>query len=474
MTVLEFPTHPRLRNALSESSIFVHKFGGTSLGSAGAITSVSSLLEQFAGHQIAVVSAFSGVTNMLVESTRSPADEIVNKLRIRHHEILTGLIRDKRIDSTFHSSFVIKLDADLAKIAHCLEALVLTNGQVPDVFQALVWGFGEIWSAEIVAAVCRAPWINAREFLFLRDAPGQVRIDWERSGEAWRRVSRQLIDCPIIIVTGFICSTDKNCPATLNRNGSDHSAAIIANLVDAALLTIWKEVDGAFSADPRQVKDAVMLDQLSYHEAAELAYFGANVLHPATMQPCVTKKIPIVIRNTFNQRAQGTLITNTACVAWTRPCKAFTTIPSTALVNIEGSSMVGVKGTAVRVFQAAYKAGVNIVMITQASSEHSITIAVVKSEVDRCKKALDTAFFYEISEGNVSVTVDDHTAILTAVGDDMAHQPGLLGRLAGALGHAGVSIRAIAQGASERNITFVVAADSATAGILAMHDEIYC
>jgi aspartokinase/homoserine dehydrogenase 1 len=227
------------------------------------------------------------------------------------------------------------------------------------------------------------------------------------------------------------------------------------------------------TADPREVSAARPIDQLSYEEAAELAYFGGNILHPLTMQPCVSRKIPIVIRNTFDFSSSGTLIVDKPCNLWRFPCKAFTKIPATVLVNVEGAALLGVKGTAAKVFAAVYAADVNVVMITQASSEHSITFAVLKADAEKCMRKLREVFLYEVAEGAVHIAIDpEDTAILTAVGDNMKQQPGLLGRLATALGNAGVSVKAVAQGASERNITFVVAAHKANLGLLAMHQEI--
>jgi aspartokinase/homoserine dehydrogenase 1 len=270
------------------------------------------------------------------------------------------------------------------------------------------------------------------------------------------------------VITGFLASSHIGIPTTLKRNGSDFSGAIIANLFDATELTIWTDVDGIYSADPRTVLSAKMLSSMSYKEAAELAYFGAKVIHPQTMAPCVVKSIPIILRNTFNINCPGTLISKASLLE----ARAVTIIPQIALVNVEGSGLFGFSGIAAKLFGAVAAADVNIIMITQASSEYSICFAVPFPDADSVGEAVRSVFSNEIAEKSIDVSVDTSACIIAAVGDNMDKQVGLLGRLTSALGSSGVNIRAIAQGSSERNITIVVNKSDGPSGLRCLHDAL--
>ncbi|MBM4214363.1 MAG: bifunctional aspartate kinase/homoserine dehydrogenase I, partial [Gammaproteobacteria bacterium] len=275
-----------------------------------------------------------------------------------------------------------------------------------------------------------------------------------------------------LIITGFIAVDQRGVQTTLGRNGSDFSVSIFGSLLDAAEIHIWTDVDGVLSADPRRVPDAQVIDSLSYNEAMELAYFGAKVIHPQTMAPAVGREIPIWIRNTFAPDHAATLIC--AHPQSALAVKGITSIENIALLNLEGAGMIGVPGTASRLFGALREEGISVVLISQGSSEHSICCAVPREQADRAVATVRTAFARELDEGQIqSVEVDRELAILAVVGDGMAGIPGIAAKVFNALGTAAVNVRAIAQGASERNISVVVPAKAATRALRAVHSSFY-
>jgi aspartokinase/homoserine dehydrogenase 1 len=275
-----------------------------------------------------------------------------------------------------------------------------------------------------------------------------------------------------LIITGFVATTTTGKRTTLGRNGSDYSGSIFGSLLDAAEIIIWTDVDGVLSADPRLVPNAQVIDQLSYNEAMELAYFGAKVIHPQTIAPAVKDRIPIWIRNTFAPEKAGTLIC--AQPASTLPVKGITSIERVALVNLEGTGMIGVPGTAHRLFGALREEGISVILISQGSSEHSICCAIPQEQAERAAAVVTRAFERELEEGQIqSVDIDADHAILAVVGDGMAGTPGIAAKVFTALGDSGVNVRAIAQGASERNISAVVEGRSAMRALRAVHAGLY-
>lgn len=456
MSTINTPIPSRV---MCSGKVTVHKFGGTSVGGAAQFRQVGLILNRIVGgnHEfpVVVVSAMSGVTNRLYECIDCECDleakiaEIVEIHRYCVNEL--GLV---------NSDIVSVVESDLRSIR--------------DMSLDVIVGLGEIWSAKILAALLsqnglKSKFVNARDFLFLVDSK-DVRVDWNRSH--WPR-DNDPTHGSVFVVTGFLASAANGSPTTLKRNGSDHSGAIVARLVRAAALTIWTDVDGIYSADPRAVSSAHMIPSLSYREAAELAYFGAKVIHPQTMAPCVKGGIPIVLRNTFNVDCAGTVIGGVDTDTASGPARAVTTIADIALINVEGSGLFGFSGIAAKLFAAVAAVDVNIIMITQASSEYSICFAVPRGEASLCEKALREIFASWLDEGCIEISVADDACIIAVVGDGMHAQTGLLGKLASALGKAGVSIRALAQGSSERNITFVVNRNELNVGLQMLHDSLH-
>jgi len=274
------------------------------------------------------------------------------------------------------------------------------------------------------------------------------------------------------VITGYVASTKDGVAATLGRNGSDYSASIFAALFAADEIHIWTDVDGVMSANPRLVPEAVTLDTLSYDEAMELAYFGAKVIHPSTMAPAVERALPIYIRNTFKAEHPGTRIHATSTSAF--PVKGLATVEQIALLNLEGTGMIGVPGTAHRLFGALRDEGISVVMISQGSSEHSICCAIPAVAVERARAAVERAFFAERHHGQIqTVDVTPNCSILAVVGEGMAGKPGIAARFFSTLGKAGVNLRAIAQGSSERNISVVVDAADTQRALRAAHAAFY-
>ena len=296
-------------------------------------------------------------------------------------------------------------------------------------------------------------------------------MQWETSRSNFNAVVSEHF-LGVAVFTGFIARDDDGLQTTLGRNGSDYSAAIFAALSGAAELTLWTNVDGIMSADPNRVPEARVIDQLTYSEAMELAYFGANVIHPQTLGPVIEHGIPVVVRNSFNLRHPGSRIL--ARPETVDNIKGVTAIAGMALLNLEGAGMIGVPGTADRLFAALKNAGVSVTLISQASSEHSICIAVPQEVAQRAKQVVRDAFADELESGQIqSIELTDNLSIIAVVGDGMPGTPGIAARFFGTLGRAGINIRAIAQGSSERNISAVVDSVESTRALRAVHSGFY-
>jgi len=447
-----------------------HKFGGSSLADSGRIRHVARLLRaRVEDVQVAVVSAMQGVTDALIgltlaASRRGEWRAALETLRDRHLSVASQLLTDAR--ST--RSWLAQQFAELSEMLHAISVLGGAGREIADAIS----GLGEVWSAHLIHAYLRATGadyalLDARDVLVVRREELGVAVDWERTESLlsqWRAANTQ----PRIIVTGYV-ARDANARATvLGRNGSDYSGAIFAALWKAQELHIWTDVDGVLSADPRVEPEAVTLAAMSYEEACELAYFGAKVIHPQTMAPAIAAGLPIYIRNTFRAEHPGTRIDAHGDAAG--PVKGLTLAHDLALVNVEGTGMIGVPGTAERVFAALRAAQVSVVMISQGSSEHSICCVVRLAQAETAQAALEGAFARELAAGQISgIVLTYDIAVLAAVGNRMAGTPGVAARLFDALARSHVNIRAIAQGASERNISVAISKADATVALRAAH-----
>lgn len=454
-----------------------HKFGGTSLADADAYRAVTAVIEG-SDHprQAVVVSAAAGMTDGLIElvSRAGRRDRSFEELAesLRDHQV--ALIEDLLAGSGPHD-LVSRIDKDFEDIKDVLRASSVMGTALENAIGAVA-GFGEVWSARLLAAYLQGRgvstgMIDAREILVVTPAETAPMVDWAVSQanlDAWLAENSH----DVVVITGFIASDRQGAPTTLGRNGSDYSASIFSSMLAASELNIWTDVDGVMSADPRLVPQAEVLDELSYDEAMELAYFGAKVIHPATMTPAIRGGIPVTIRNTFNPSSSGTRLTSESSTGM--PVKGFASISGMALVNLEGTAMIGVPGISERLFGSLRQAGVSVVMISQGSSEHSICFAVPEGHATRAKEAVETAFAVERQRGLLQdIDVTAGCTILAAVGDGMSGTPGIAARLFGALVRAGVNVKAIAQGSSERNISVVIDGADATRALRAAHSGFY-
>ena len=458
----------------------VHKFGGSSVADAACFERVAAILEASPAPRLGVVlSACKGVTDALLglvdlaEAQDETYRAQIAALRARHAAIAEALLPPEAM-----RLFLAGFDRDCHDLEGILHTVKLTRSAATNV-RDLIAGYGEIWSTKLFHRYLesrpqrRGPvqWIDARRVIVVEWGSLGPAVQWEES----RAQLSDLVDADFkgtLVITGFIAADRRGVQTTLGRNGSDFSSSIFGALLGAAEIHIWTDVDGVLSADPRRVPDATVIDSLSYSEEMELAYFGAKVIHPQTMAPAVGDAIPIWIRNTFAPEKPGTLIC--AEPHSSLPVKGIASIEQVALVNLEGAGMIGVPGTAHRLFGALREEGISVILISQGSSEHSICCAIPQSEGERAAAVVRRAFERELLEGQIqSVEIDPDLAILAIVGDGMAGTPGVAAKVFSALGTSGVNVRAIAQGASERNISVVVEGRSATRALRAAHAGLY-
>ncbi|MEP6635562.1 MAG: bifunctional aspartate kinase/homoserine dehydrogenase I [Acidobacteriota bacterium] len=458
----------------------VHKFGGTSVADAVRYQAVGEILlaRQKQDERMAVVvSAMSGVTDALInlaELASSQNDSYLanlKHLKEKHLDTLANL----RLAPAEQQSLTATITADFSAIEEVLRGAWITR-LASERIKEFISGHGELWSAQLLHAHLEraghsSTWLDAREVLIVEPDSRTVAVDWDLSQEklqSWLASH----ETDFLIITGYIASTPDGVATTLKRNGSDLSASIFGALLDAESVIIWTDVDGVLSADPRRVPEALIIPELSYQEAAELAYFGAKVIHPNTMFPAIKSGIPVWIKNTFNPDALGTKIS--AASHSDMPIKGFATVEDMALINVEGTGMIGIPGVAHKLFGALRGVDVSVVMISQASSEHSICIAVPQAQSELAKKTVVETFFAEMQRGEVqTVDVRSDCCILAMVGDGMIDRLGMAGKFFTALAKAGVNVRAIAQGSSERNISAVIETHEATKALRAVHSAFY-
>jgi aspartokinase/homoserine dehydrogenase 1 len=457
------------------------KFGGTSVGSAEAMEQVAAILESelAEGHQLAVVvSAMSGVTDMLIASVKQAIEgdkwgflSISQDIRDKHEDAINELISA----GALRESVLQRVHALIDKHQELCHAIAILGEATPRIWDAIV-SFGERLSSRVMAAVLIERGINAQQF----DASDFVVTNdiFRDADPLWELTEKRIVNHlkPVVennvvpIITGFIGATVDGRVTTLGRGGSDFSAAIFAAYLDSDELVIWTDVDGVMTTDPRIDKRAKVLPYVSYTEVGELAYYGAKVLHPKTVQPIIAKEIPMRVRNTFNPTHPGTLIGAEPKASQTI-IKAVTSIRSVSMLTVSGKGMLGVPGIAGRTFIATAKAGASILMISQSSSEQSFCFTVVDSHAPKVKAAVEDELAAEISHRDVdSVDVVDDIVIVTVVGSGMRNQPGIAGRVFTRMGDSGVNVLAIAQGSSECSISFVVAENDLKMAVTKLHD----
>ncbi|HEY8226813.1 MAG TPA: bifunctional aspartate kinase/homoserine dehydrogenase I [Pyrinomonadaceae bacterium] len=457
----------------------VHKFGGTSLADADCYRAAAKIITSPSRqNRSVVVSAMSGVTNSLIHAAESAAVHDMSylhqleALNNRHLETVAELQLPHPQEESLRDTIV----SDFRTIKEVLRGVWITRLASERIIE-FVSGYGELWSAQLMHAYLeshghRSSWLDARKVLVVDPNINGVAIDWEISKEKLQAWQANHSDIDLFVITGYIASTHDGIATTLKRNGSDLSASIFAALLGVDSVTIWTDVDGVFSADPRRVPDAVVIPELSYQEAAELAYFGAKVIHPNTMSPAITNDITVWIKNTFKPEARGTKIS--ASSSSDVPIKGFAAVEDMALLNVEGTGMIGIPGIAHKLFGALRAVDISIVMISQASSEHSICFAVPRTQAELAKKTVEQTFVTEMHRGEIqTVELREGCCIVAMVGDGMVERVGMAGQFFSALGKAGVNVRAIAQGSSERNISAVIEQHEATKALRALHSAFY-
>ncbi len=454
----------------------VLKFGGTSVGSAERILSVLEIVKSRSSEQLVVaVSAFGGVTNDLIVMSEAAAAgdtnyvEHLKRLEDRSLNIVRGLIPVVK-----QSGVLARVKVLLNELEGVLQGVYLVGELSPKTYDFVV-SFGERISSEVITRAfalhgLECEWIDAREVIRTDQQHGNAKVDFETTNQA---ILERLQGVRLAVVPGFIASNAQGHTTTLGRGGSDYTAAIFAAALDAEILEIWTDVNGMMTADPRQVPQAIPIPEITYREAMELSHFGAKVVYPPSIQPVRDRGIPIAIKNTFDPDNPGTLITEEASDDPT-PVKGLSCIKDIALMSLSGSGLVGVPGSSRRLFQALGIQQVNVVLITQASSEHSITIAIDPSDVDRALGAIEAEFAYERSLHLVDPpSVEIGLSIIALVGENMRTQVGISGKMFSSLGQNGVNIRAIAQGSSERNISAVISAKDARKALNVLHEAFF-
>ena len=465
-------------------TLLVMKFGGTSVGAAPAIRQAAGIvLDQSPrwGGLVVVVSAMSGVTDKLVRGAQTAASgdgqtflQIAAELSELHTRAAEELLEK---GSELHSQFLNTLDRYLAEFSTLCHSVSVLGELTPRAMDTIS-GLGERINARLFAAVLDqqgglARPIDASELIVTDDHfQSATPLMSQTRPRALSRL-RPLLERGVIpVVTGFIAANSDGISTTLGRGGSDYSAAILGDSLDATQVWIWTDVDGVMTADPRIVPEAQVIPVLSYSEVGELAYFGAKVLHPRTIRPVIERGIPLWVKNTFNPDFPGTLIERQAqSVPGT--VKAVTAIKALSMVIVEGRGMMGVPGIAARTFGAVASQGASVLMISQASSEQSICFIVPQETAQGVMSAVEQEMAVELRRGDIdSVTAMDDVVIVTAVGAGMRGTPGVAARLFGALGDNGINVIAIAQGASECGVSMVIAAQDAPEALRRIHARV--
>jgi aspartokinase/homoserine dehydrogenase 1 len=457
----------------------IHKFGGSSLADAACFERVAGIMLALPDSRIGVVvSAMGGMTNALLGlcASAEQGDETrdaLNAVGQRYTGTAKALVKGKAL-----VALLDQWTEDAADIDNVLGAIRRVKS-APQRSRDIVAGYGELWSARLLAAHLAerggsercGTWVDARKVITVRHSDLGPSVLWDAS----RKAMSETLPADfggIAVMTGFIARDEEGLQTTLGRNGSDYSAAIFAALTGADELDIWTDVDGVMSADPNRVPDAQIIHSLSYNEAMELAYFGAKVIHPQTLGPVIDNDIAVVIRNSFHPEHPGSRIS--AVAEPDGQIKGITAVGGMSLVNLEGTGMIGVPGTADRLFAALKDAGVSVTLISQASSEHSICIAVPGDLADRAQAVISDAFADELAGGQIQrVDLTPEQSIVAVVGDGMAGSPGIAARFFANLARSGINVRAIAQGSSERNISAVIDSADVTKALRAVHSGFY-
>lgn len=456
----------------------VLKFGGSSVSSAERIENVIQIIkEKFNGTtQLAViVSAFGGVTDELIKISQCAAHgdmsyyEALLTLKNRHCDVTLSLLPDS------HSPVLEEINRFFKELNDALQGVLLIK-ELSNRTLDFIMSFGEKLSAYIISMAMKpvipsATYLDARELIVTDRHFGEARVIYEST---FQNIRARLAEGAILpIITGFIGASEKHETTTLGRGGGDYTASIVGSALNAAEIEIWTDVNGVMTADPRKVRQAFSISEMSYKEALEMSHFGAKVIHPPTIAPILKRNIPLRIKNTFSPNEPGTLISF-------QPQKqeslirGISSIDHIALLRVEGSGMVGVCGVAMRLFGALAKKAINVILISQGSSEHSICLAIAPHFAELAKLAIEEEFILERQVGLIDqIVVEEGLSVVAIVGENMRNTPGIAGRLFGALGKNGINVVAMVQGSSEYNISVVVKKEDEAKALNVIHEEFF-
>jgi aspartokinase/homoserine dehydrogenase 1 len=454
----------------------VLKFGGTSVANSENIRRVIDIVKNKQEQVVIVVSALGGITNTITRcaelaSKRNPEYQIlISEIEAKHIEAAKELITNGKLQEV--KNIVKELIKELNDICHGVYLLQEISPKTKD----YLLGFGERMSALIISEAFNSMGINtmyidARELIVTDENFGNANVDFDAS---YDQINDKLLGISDnIIVNGFIATSKFRNQTTLGRGGSDYTAAILANALNANILEIWTDVSGVMTADPNLVSSAFPLKQLSYEEAMELSHFGAKVIYPPTIQPVLQKGIPILIKNTFRPDENGTLISKETNKL-SNPVKGLSHINNAALLTLTGSGMVGATGTLSRLFSTLYANKINIMFVTLASSEHTVTVGIDSKDTALALDALNVEFASEMKLGKINdILVEDELSIVALVGDNMKESVGLSGKTFHSLGSNGINVRAIAQGSTERNISIVIKRGDVKKALNVLHESFF-
>jgi len=456
----------------------VLKFGGTSVGSSKNINNVINILENYGkSDSIAcVVSAVGGITDKLLLAGKQAQDEdtafidTLNVIKSTHFNII------QELNPKGSKTITAFVDDKLNALKSLLEGIFLINELSPKTSDKLV-SFGELLSSFIIAETMKnrhlsADVKNSQELIITNSNFTKAEVDYTITNQNILKYFKSAKQ-NITILPGFISKSRHGEITTLGRGGSDFTAAILAAALHVEQLEIWTDVSGMFTTNPKLVKQAYPIQKISYQEAMELSHFGAKVLYPPTVQPVLGLQIPIHIKNTLDPEATGTIISNEEILS-TLPVKGISNISNIALLTLQGTGMVGIPGFSKRLFETLSQEKINVIMITQASSEHSICLGIDDMEAEAAKMAIDTAFENEIQLGKIEpIVVETGLSIIALVGDNMKNHQGISGKMFSSLGRNNINIRAIAQGASEKNITAVINENDVKKALNTLHEQFF-
>jgi aspartokinase/homoserine dehydrogenase 1 len=457
----------------------VLKFGGSSVANSANIQKVTGIVESAIKKEatVLVVSALGGITDLLLKTGElaSQADEsyktLLKEMETRHLDAVRELLPIQQQSATL--SLVKQQFNELDGIC---DGVFLLGELSPRTKDRIV-SYGELLSSMMISARLQSLginqlWVDARKIITTNSNHGNASVDFVATE---KKIQDHFKQNPfqLYVVPGFISSDAEGNTTTLGRGGSDYTAAIFSSAVQASALEIWTDVSGMMTADPRLVQNAKPISRISYQEAMELSHFGAKIIYPPTIQPVMSKNIPVWIKNTFAPDEYGTLIENESAITDSF-IRGISSISSISLLSLEGSGMIGIPGFSKRLFEALANERVNVILITQSSSEHSICVGINQIDTDKAKQTIDNAFSYEIQTGKVEpLKVETGLSIVALVGEQMKSHPGVSGKMFGALGKNGINVRAIAQGSSEKNISAVLSAFDVKKAINVLHEEFF-